>query len=160
MRNAQTEHGRGLRTVLLFVGTVTFILGTLGIVLPLLPTVPFYLLTAACFARGSRRMSEWFLSSRWYRVYVMPYKNRDGMSWYTKIMILLGVTILLGIGFWRMESIPVGRVIVAVVWLCHLVFFLRFMRTIPRAEELERMRIQEEILQEEEERPVGDCEQI
>jgi len=33
-------------------GLIALALGTLGIVLPLLPTVPFYLLAAFCFARS------------------------------------------------------------------------------------------------------------
>lgn len=45
----------------LTLGFLSLALGTAGIVLPLLPTVPFYMLTVFCFAKGSNRLHEWLL---------------------------------------------------------------------------------------------------
>ena len=41
-------------------GCISLALGTIGIALPILPTVPFYLLTAFCFANSSERLHTWF----------------------------------------------------------------------------------------------------
>jgi hypothetical protein len=46
------------------VGVITFILGVLGVFLPLLPTTPFWLITAACFVRASERFYCWFITNR------------------------------------------------------------------------------------------------
>ena len=48
-------------------GCISFILGTIGIILPLLPTVPFYLLTLYCFSKGSQRLHQWFRQTDLYK---------------------------------------------------------------------------------------------
>jgi len=50
-----------LRVVLLIVGTAALILAVIGVFLPVLPTTPFLLVTAACYARASTRLYEWLL---------------------------------------------------------------------------------------------------
>lgn len=55
---------RWLRLFCLGVGITALLLGLIGIVLPLLPTTPFILLAATCFARGSQRFHDWLLGQR------------------------------------------------------------------------------------------------
>jgi hypothetical protein len=50
-------------------GTMFVRLGFAGIILPLLPTPPFLLLAAACYARGSKRFYNWLLNHRWFGPY-------------------------------------------------------------------------------------------
>ena len=60
-------------------GCVSLALGTIGIVLPILPTVPFYLLTAFCFANSSERLHDWFIHTTVYKKYIGSYFRRRGM---------------------------------------------------------------------------------
>ena len=61
MKTTEQHRNVVVRYVFLTIGAISFALGTAGIVLPLLPTVPFYMLTLFCLARGSERLPTMFL---------------------------------------------------------------------------------------------------
>ena len=119
----------------LALGWVCLGLGTLGVVLPLLPTVPFYLATVFCFSKGSQRLHDWFMTTRLYPNYVVPFREKGGMSLRNKLTAMITVTLLLGFGFWMMDAVPVGRAVAALVWLGHVyVLFQRIPTLAPGAE--------------------------
>ena len=113
-------------TLYLALGWVCLGLGTAGILVPLLPTGPFYLATVFCFSRGSERLHRWFLASRMYQNFVVPFREKGGIPLRTKLTAMAAVTLLLGFGFWMMDAVPVGRAVVALIWLGHIyVIFFR-----------------------------------
>lgn len=112
------------------VGCICLALGTVGIVLPILPTVPFFMVTAFCFAKSSHRLHEWFVSSNMYKKHLQSFVEKRGMLMKTKLTILTTVTLLMGFGFAMMSRVPVARVILAVVWICHVIYFLFGVKTI------------------------------
>lgn len=73
-----------IRLLLIAAGWLCVLLGVLGVFLPLLPTTPFMLLAAACFARSSRRFHDRLLANRtfgplihqWQRERSIPYKTK------------------------------------------------------------------------------------
>jgi hypothetical protein len=101
-----------------------------GAVLPLLPTVPFLLLTAYCFARSSQRLNDWFRGTKLYKEHLESYVQKKGMTMRTKLTILGSVSLLMGIGFLMMSRVPVGRIVLAVVWAVHVIYFLFGVKTI------------------------------
>jgi uncharacterized membrane protein YbaN (DUF454 family) len=111
-------------------GFVCFGLGTLGVVLPVLPTVPFYMATAYCFAKSSDRLHDWFTGTRLYRKYLDSYVKNRAMTVKTKVSLLTTSSIAMGIGFIMMESVPAARVILFIVWVCHILYFVFRVKTI------------------------------
>lgn len=120
-------------------GCISLALGTVGIVLPILPTVPFYLLTAFCFANSSERLHNWFLHTTVYKKYIGSYFRRRGMTMKAKCILIGTVTAIMLPGFLLMENVPVGRAIMAVVWVGHIVYFGFKVQTISQQEADEAM---------------------
>ncbi len=122
--------------IFLIIGCLSLALGCVGIVLPILPTVPFFLLTVFCFANSSQKLHDWFIGTQMYKKHLESFVQKKGMTVRTKATILTSVTALMAVGFVLMlrKGIIVPCVILAVVWVCHLVYFLFGVKTIPAAE--------------------------
>ena len=122
--------------IFLIIGCLSLALGCVGIVLPILPTVPFFLLTVFCFANSSQKLHEWFIGTQMYKKHLESFVQKKGMTVRAKATILTSVTALMAVGFVLMlrKGIIVPCVILAVVWVCHLVYFLFGVKTIPAAE--------------------------
>jgi len=82
---------RGL--LLKIAGTVFLILGGVGVVLPLLPTTPFLLLAAVCYARSSERLYRWLLYNRWFGSYIRNW--HEGYSAVVIVPFVLGKVALI-----------------------------------------------------------------
>ena len=104
-------------------GFFFFALGMVGVVLPILPTTPFILVAAFCFARSSERLNTWFKGTKVYKQVLEGYVTKRSMTVKAKLTILVPVTILLAIGFAMMGRVPVGRIILAIVWIGHIIYF-------------------------------------
>ena len=105
-------------------GLLSLALGILGALLPILPTVPFVLLAAFCFARGSQRLDAWLRTTRIYREAMLLMRNgRRGMTNAQKLRIMLPVTTLMGISFLLTEH-QHARIAIGVMWALHVIFFV------------------------------------
>ena len=122
--------------IFLIIGCLSLALGCVGIVLPILPTVPFFLLTVFCFANSSQKLHDWFIGTQMYKKHLESFVQKKGMTVRTKATLLTSVTALMAVGFVLMlrKGIIVPCVILAVDWVCHLVYFLFGVKTIPAAE--------------------------
>ena len=120
------------KIVFIVLGCICLALGTVGVVLPILPTVPFYLATAFCFANSSERLHSWFVNTGLYKKHLQSYVEKRGMLLKTKVSIITTVTLLMGFGFFMMarKSIWVPCIILAVVWVCHIIYFVFGVKTI------------------------------
>ena len=110
-------------------------LGALGAVLPLLPAFPFLMLAAFCFAKSSEKLHNWFTSTRLYKKNLESFVQGKGMTVKTKVRIMLTVTILMSIGFVMMHAVPVGRIVLGIVWLCHVLYFIFGIKTLKLEED-------------------------
>lgn len=119
------------RALYFALGCLGLALGAVGAVVPLLPAFPFLVLAAFGFARSSDRLHQWFLATRLYRDNLAGFLSGRGMTKAAKARVMLTVTAVMAIGFYMMRRIPVGRVILAVVWLGHMILFIWGIRTVP-----------------------------
>ena len=77
-----------MRYIYLMIGMISFGLGFIEIELPILPTTPFLLLAGFCFARSSKRVHNWFVSTKAYQRHLEPFVQKRAMTLKTKICIL------------------------------------------------------------------------
>ena len=120
------------RLLFLIVGCISLGLGCIGIVLPILPTVPFFLLTVFCFSQSSQRLHDWFVGTKMYKKHLESFVKKKGMTVRTKATIMSSVTLLMGFGFTMMmlKGIYIPCIILAVVWICHVIYFIFGVKTI------------------------------
>jgi uncharacterized membrane protein YbaN (DUF454 family) len=82
-------------------GTIFLGIGVIGIFLPILPTTPFLLLAAACYARSSKRFYDWLMNNKWFGSYIKNYREGKGIPLKVKTFTisLLWITILFSVFF-------------------------------------------------------------
>lgn len=124
-----SNYGGIMKKILyMIVGCISLGLGIIGVILPILPTVPFVLLAAFCFARSSERLNGWFKNTKLYR----ENNIKNGMTKRVKIRIMCSVTLLMSIGFIMMglKGIVVGNIVLLIVWIFHMAYLTFGVKTV------------------------------
>ena len=96
-----------------FLGILFLALGFIGALLPIMPTVPFVLLAAACFAKSSPKMHRWMRQHRKYGPNIRNWERERCLSRKMKIWSILMMTVGGGISTWLF--VPRG-------WMSRVVF--------------------------------------
>lgn len=89
-------------------GALFLLIGILGLFLPLLPTTPFVLLAAACFARGSQRFHAWLLSHPRFGPLVHDWQAHRSIPLRAKCLALSMMWLSMGTTAWLMRARPVA----------------------------------------------------
>ncbi len=120
------------RIIFTVLGFVCLGFGCVGIFLPVLPTVPFFLATLFCFTQASETLRAWFIGTKLYQNHLDSYVKKEGMRMDTKIRIILSITMIMGISIsvmlWHGVYIPC--IILGIVWVIHLIYFIFGVKTI------------------------------
>ena len=129
MKTTEQHSNVVVRYIFLTIGAISFCLGTAGIVLPVLPTVPFYMLTLFCLARGSERFHRMFLESSLYQKTVGAYERDKALTLRTKLSILTSVAAIMMIGAYFSRNIPIALIIMSIVWVAHIIALAFIVKT-------------------------------
>ncbi len=78
-----------IRYSLIALGWLSFVAGMIGLLLPVVPTSPFLILSAACFLRSSPSFYYWLTEHPWFGHYIRYYLNGEGIPRRVKVMIVL-----------------------------------------------------------------------
>ncbi len=87
---------RMVKGLLIAGGSLSVVLGVIGIFFPVLPTTPFLLLAAFCYARSSERFYHWLLNNRWFGDYIRNYREGRGIPLTEKILAISSLWLTIG----------------------------------------------------------------
>ena len=92
-----------LKAILIIAGTISLVLGVIGIFVPGLPTTPFLVLTAGLYIRSSEKLYKMLIRNKYLGSYITEFQIRKGMTRKTKIysisvmwiMIVISITLFI-----------------------------------------------------------------
>jgi uncharacterized membrane protein YbaN (DUF454 family) len=119
--------------ILIAVGSISLGLGAVGVVLPILPTTPFFILTLGCYTKGSVKFERWFLGTRLYKKYLEPFVKTKAMTNANKIKVLLLVTGLISVPIILVDILPM-RIFLGAIILAHYFMFIFKVKSVSKAE--------------------------
>ena len=113
------------KMIYVIVGCISLLLGTIGILLPVLPTVPFLILTSYCFARGSSRFDTWFKSSKIYIKYLESFVTNKSMTLKQKIYTSTFADIMIAFPLIILDNLYIKLFLIAVVIFKYYYFIFK-----------------------------------
>jgi uncharacterized membrane protein YbaN (DUF454 family) len=111
MSPARPHRSRTVRWLLWAAGSLALGLGLLGVVLPGLPTTPFVLLAAACYAKASPRLHAWLLNHRLLGPTLRDWEQHRSLTRRTKTVAVVSMTLMVSLSVWSFR----GRLIAQLV---------------------------------------------
>ncbi len=121
--------GKTIKVIWIIIGFLSMGLGMIGVILPVLPTTPFLLLSSFCFAKGSDRFHKWFIGTKLYKKHLDSFVKNKSMTLKTKLTILLPASAMLILAFLAMSNIY-GRCFIVFLILFKYIYFFTRIKTI------------------------------
>ena len=110
-------------------GFIALGLGLIGVILPILPTTPFLLVTSFCFAKGSERFHTWFINTNIYKKHLESFVKERAMTLKQKVVLLSFVNFMLAFPLILIDILPM-RITIIVLIIIKLYYFIFRVKTI------------------------------
>lgn len=116
--------------ILLIIGSISLFLGSIGLVLPILPTTPFLLLSAYCYLNSSKRLYRWLMSHPIFGLHLYHYMKYHAVRKSAKVGALLFLWLSLGTSIYFIQSLWL-QIILAVIGVLVSIHILS-LKTLPK----------------------------
>jgi uncharacterized membrane protein YbaN (DUF454 family) len=117
------------RYLLIIIGFIFVGLGCIGLVLPVMPTTPFLLVAAACFARSSERFYNWLMDLHLFGPIIRNWEETKSISRNTKLVAIGSIILVGGLSVtFVVENLTV-KLIVTTVLLLNILLITRIRTT-------------------------------
>ena len=110
-------------------GFIALGLGLIGVILPILPTTPFLLVTSFCFAKGSEKFHTWFTNTNIYKKHLESFVKERAMTLKQKVVLLSFVNFMLAFPLILVDVLPM-RITIIVLIIIKLYYFIFKVKTI------------------------------
>lgn len=114
-----------MKIILWMLGLLSTALGAIGVILPILPTTPFLLLAAFCFAKSSKRFHAWLCSTAMYKKHLAGFVEHRSMPLRTKVMLLSFASLMLCIAMYFMDHLYLRLFLLALMVFKYYYFLFR-----------------------------------
>jgi len=118
------------KTLLVICGSLMFILGSIGLLIPIFPTLPFLLIGSRCLMKGSPRFFNWFKEKDIYKKEIKHYIEENSLTAKQKVVLSIGF-ILIMVSSWFFHQHGISKVITFGFSLGCLYYFIFRVKTIP-----------------------------
>lgn len=126
------------KAIYIILGFITLGLGIVGIIIPILPTVPFLLCTSFFFSKSSDRFNNWFINTKVYHKYLENFVKNKVMTLQGKIILLSLVSVMLFFAMWSVNSIAMS-IVITILIICKYLYFMLCVETVSKEEYKTRM---------------------
>lgn len=118
------------KMIFFLLGALFFILGIVGLILPIIPQVPFFLLSFICFVRCSPRIQKWFVGTALYQKYLKEMVEKKGTTKKNKIIYVLSFTLTSGIAIFLFRDNIAAIITILILWLAYFIYIVIILKTL------------------------------
>lgn len=124
------------KSIYITLGFLFLGLGIVGIILPILPTVPFFLLTSFFFSKGSTRFNNWFKNTKIYHRYLDNFVQNKVMTLKGEILLLSFVSSIIFITMWHIDNLFASIGLTTLIIIKYL-YFITNIKTVTKKQYFE-----------------------
>ncbi len=112
------------RVLLIIAGVLLLGIGVIGVILPILPSFPFFLLTSVCFLKSSTKLDAWFRNTKMYKKHVARIVQQRGLTLKSKLCILIPVSAMLITLCFLYDNLAM-RIVISVLLGVKIIVFIK-----------------------------------